>query len=190
MNFKNLSQLTSPYRSRLIIESFKPWIKKGQKLLDIGCGTGISTLMIKESFKVDVTGCDVRNYLAVKVPFYKIPRNGKLPFKQNSFDTAMLNDVLHHTKKHEQLAIIKDSLRISRQVLIFEVEPTILGKVFDVILNKLHYKGLATPLTFRSAEEWRVLFKELGYKYTVNSVNTPFWYPFSHIAIRVKDREN
>lgn len=190
MNFKNLSQLTSPYRSRLIINSFKPWIKKGDKILDIGCGTGISTVMIKDNFKAEVTGCDVRNYLAVDLPFYKIPKNGKFPFKNNTFDNAMLNDVLHHTKKPQQLVIIKDSLRVARQVLIFEVEPTILGKIFDVILNKLHYKGLATPLTFRSSGEWEELFESLGYQHSVKSVKTPMWYPFSHIAIRLKAKDN
>ena len=64
--------MTSPFRSKLVVKYFKPWIKGDEKVLDIGCGTGITTKVIKENFKVSVTGCDVKNYLIFNIPFYKI----------------------------------------------------------------------------------------------------------------------
>lgn len=108
----------------------------------------------------------------------------------NSFDAAMLNDMLHHVDKSYQLHIIKEALRVAKKILIFEVEPTLLGKISDVALNKLHYGALKTPLSFRSKEEWLELFRKMGLEYTVRSVNTPFWYPFLHVAMAVKDRKN
>ncbi len=186
-NFLKIFQITSPYRSKLIVKSFKPWIKKKQKILDIGCGTGITAKVIIEDFKVNVTGCDLENYLAFDIPFYKISKNGKLPFKDKTFDVAMLNDVLHHVDKAYQTYIIKEALRVAKKVLIFEDKPTISAKVFDTILNKLHYSSLDAPLTFRSSKGWSELFNSIGLKYIIkNNIQKPLWYPFSHIAMMVQ----
>lgn len=186
LNFLNISQFTSPFRSKLVVKYFKGWIKSNQKILDIGCGIGITTKAIKENFKVSVTGCDVKNYLMFNIPFYKIAENGKLPFKNKSFDLAMLNDVLHHVDKDYQIHIIKEALRVAREVLIFEAEPTITAKIFDTMLNKLHYSSLDTPLTFRSESDWQELFSSMKFKYIIKAVEKPFWYPFSHIAMMIR----
>ncbi|MFX0206352.1 MAG: 50S ribosomal protein L11 methyltransferase [Candidatus Hodarchaeota archaeon] len=36
-----LANVTSVYRSQLIIETYKNWVKDNQKVLDVGCGTGV-----------------------------------------------------------------------------------------------------------------------------------------------------
>ena len=190
-NFLNISQFTSPFRSKLIVKSFRPWIKKKEKVLDIGCGTGITTKMIVENFKVNAVGCDIENYLVFAIPFYKISKKGKLPFKSKNFDLAMINDVLHHVDKSYQVYIIKEALRVAKKVLIFEAEPTLSAKIFDTLLNKLHYSSLNAPLTFRSNNEWQELFNSIGLKYIIKNVERPFWYPFSHIAMMIqKDKKN
>lgn len=186
LNFLSFSQLTSPFRSKLIVKHFREWIKNNQKILDIGCGTGITTKVVIENFKISVTGCDVVNDLVFDIPFYRISKNDRLPFKNKSFDLAMLNDVLHHVDKSHQTHIIKEALRVAGKVLIFEAEPTLSAKIFDTILNKLHYSSLNTPLTFRSASAWQELFSSMKLKYIIKKVERPFWYPFSHIAMRLK----
>lgn len=168
------------------MKHFKEWVKKDQKILDIGCGSGITTKAIIENFKVTVTGCDVKNYLMFNIPFYEISRNGKLPFKNKSFDLAMLNDVLHHVDKSNQIRIIKEALRVAKTVLIFEVQPTISAKIFDTLLNKIHYSSLDAPLTFRSDRDWQELFRSMKLTSIIKKVKNPFWYPFSHIAIMIK----
>lgn len=188
-NIRNISQFTSPFRSKLITIAYKPWIKKDEKILDIGCGTGITTKVIVENFKVYVTGCDVENYLVFDIPFHKISKKGKLPFKSQSFELAMLNDVLHHVDKFYQADIIKEALRVAKKVLIFEAEPTISAKVFDTLLNKFHYSSLDAPLTFRSSKNWQELFNFMKLKYIIKKVKRPFWYPFSHIAMIIKRKK-
>lgn len=185
----NISQFTSPFRSKLIVKYFKPWIKKKQKVLDIGCGTGITTKVVIENFKVVVTGCDVKNYLIFNMPFYSISKKGRLPFRKQEFDLAMLNDVLHHVDKSYQTHIIKEALRIAKRVLIFEAEPTFSAKVFDTILNKLHYSSLDTPLTFRSGSDWQKLFSSMKLKVIIKKVERPLWYPFEHIAMMIEGRK-
>lgn len=152
-NITNISQFTSPFRTKLITQAYRPWIKKEDRILDIGCGNGTTSNMIKEKFKVNITCCDVKNYLVPDIPFFHISTSGRLPFPSQSFDLAMLNDVLHHVERAVQVRIIKKALRIAKKILIFEAEPTMLGKIFDLILNKLHYGSLETPLTFRKKEE-------------------------------------
>lgn len=187
-NSLNISQFTAPFRSKLIVKHFKGWIKKNQKILDIGCGRGITTKVIIENCKVSVTGCDVKKYLVCDLPFYLIPKSGKLPFKNQSFDAAMLNDVLHHVDRSYQIHIIKEALRVAKKVLIFEAEPTLPAKFFDIILNKFHYSSLDAPLTFRSINEWKELFSSVKLKYIIKKVERPLWYPFSHIAINVEKK--
>lgn len=187
-NLLNLSKITSSYRSRLIIKAFKDYIKKDKKVLDIGCGTGVATQEISDNFNIKVIGCDVKNYLILDIPFYKIPKNGKLPFKNKAFDLAMINDVLHHVDKDSQVKIVKQALRVAKKVLIFEIEPSLSAKIFDIVLNKLHYSSLDAPLTFRTRNQWRESFHLIGVKYIIKKMKSPFWYPFNHIAMIISKK--
>lgn len=181
----NLYQYTSSYRTKLIISVYKEWIKKGERIIDIGCGTGIVAKRIGDFFSAEISGCDVKNYLIHDIPFIKI-KNNRLPVKDNFYDSALLNDVLHHINKDNQIEVVKEAARVAKKLFIFEFEPTLIGKFTDVILNKLHYGDLNAPLALRTKDEWQKLFKNLNFK--VESVKLPrsFWYPFSHIAFMLK----
>jgi len=88
--------------NRLItqIESPRPF-KKGNKVLDVGCGTGEIGRTIKENFDCDVYGLDI-NTIAVK----KARENGiiakvsnvekKWPFKNSSIDTVLCIQMIEH----------------------------------------------------------------------------------------------
>lgn len=180
----NFTKLTGSYRTKLIISAYKNWLKTGDCVLDIGCGTGIVAKYLKDYFKIKITGCDIKNYLIDKIPFIKINEN-KIPVKSNSFDVAFINDVLHHIKKEDQAQIIKEAVRTAKKVFIFEFEPTLIGKAADIVLNKLHYGDLNPPLSLRPSKQWQSLFSELGYKSKMVKLSKPFWYPFSHIAFMI-----
>lgn len=180
----NITKITSSYRCKLIIEAYKNRLKKGSRILDVGSGNGIITKLLMDYFSVKITGSDVKNYLIYDIPFIKIS-GGELPFTNNEFDVVMLNDVLHHIPYHDQERLIRESARVAKKVLIFEAEPTILGKITDVVLNKYHYGDLNIPLSFRSIKNWQKLFKKLSLKSKVTKLKKPFWYPFSHIAFEL-----
>lgn len=180
----NLSKITGNYRTKLIISVYKKWIKPKDSILDIGCGTGIVTKILGDYFSANITGCDIKNYLIFKIPFLKIKDN-KLPVKDTFFDIALLNDVLHHIPKQNQAGIIMEAIRVSKRVIIFEFEPTFVGKLADVILNKFHYGDLSAPLSARPIDEWQDLFRKLSLKTQTTKLKKPFWYPFSHIAFMV-----
>lgn len=182
----NLTQLTSSYRCKLIIRAFNKWLLKNDRVLDVGCGNGIVTKLLMDRLGIRIVGCDVKNYLIYKdIPFIKI-KEDKLPFSSKKFNAVLLLDVLHHLQLNQHESLIKESLRVADKVLIFEAQPTIIGKITDVILNKYHYEDLHTPLTFRNDRQWRVLFKKMSLKYQIIALAKPFWYPFSHIAFMVE----
>lgn len=182
----NITELTGSYRGKLVIKAYNQWLKKGDKVLDIGCGTGIITKVLADHLGVKITVCDVRNYLIYKdIRFVKITRE-KLPFLSESFDAALLNDVLHHLPQEKQEDLISQSIKVAKKVLIFEAKPTIFGKIADIILNKLHYGDLNVPLSFRTMDEWQALFKKLSLKFKTKTFKRPFWYPFSHIAFELQ----
>ncbi len=176
-----LTELTSNFRTTLMITAYTRWVKKGETALDIGCGTGVAGKNLMDRLDLKVTGCDVKNYLVCKIPFLKIQGN-KLPVADKSYDIAFLNDVLHHVNQTTQISILKEALRVAKKVLIFEAEPTFIGKLTDILLNKYHYGDLNTPLTFRSLGNWKKLFKKLSLKSNSIKLKRPLWYPFSHIA--------
>ena len=181
----NLSKFTSSIRFKLLNQAYYNWIKKGDKILDIGCGNGIIAKLLKDNFEISITGCDVKNYLIYDLPFIKVGY-GDLSLIRKKFDIAMLNDVLHHMPKDEQKKLILESLNIAKKLLIFEAEPTLNGKIADLILNKYHYGNMNVPLSFRSIKDWQKLFKKLPLKSKIIRIKKPLWYPFSHIAILLK----
>ncbi|MBU1032286.1 methyltransferase domain-containing protein [Patescibacteria group bacterium] len=180
----NFSKITGSYRTKLIISAYKNWIKPNESILDVGCGTGIVTKILEDYFSTNITGCDIKNYLIYKIPFLKIKDN-KIPVKDARFSIALLNDVLHHVPKQYQADVIKETTRVAKKVLVFEFEPTFIGKLADIILNKFHYGDLKTPLSVRPINEWQNLFRKLSLKSQTIRLNKPFWYPFSHIAFMI-----
>lgn len=180
----NISKFTSKFRTILIIKAYEKWIKPGEDILDVGCGTGVVTKIIKDHFSSNITGCDIKNYLITDVPFIKIERN-KIPIGNGVYDIALLNDVLHHVEKEEQIKLLMETKRVAKRVMIFEFKPTLMAKLADIILNKLHYGSLKAPLSLRTITEWQKLFQELGFKYYTRKVRKPFWYPFSHFAFNI-----
>lgn len=181
----NIVQKSSYYRFKLMTKAYNKWLKKNEKVLDIGCGKGVITRLLTNYYSLQMQACDIKNYLTDKsINFSKI-NNNKLPKFKHRFDTAFLNDVLHHISKDKQINLILDVLKIADKVLIFEMKPTLSAKIFDILLNKLHYGDLNTPLSFRQIDGWKKLFKELNIKSEVTVIDRPFFYPFSHMAFKI-----
>lgn len=184
----NLLSLSSKYRGKLIINTYKKWLKGGERVLDIGCGNGVVSSQLQDNLNIDLTGCDVMHYLVKNINFVRMINQNKLPFKKNSFDVVMFNDVLHHTLLTNQQNLLKEALRVANEVLIFEVKPTMIAIITDYLANKIHNGAMSTPFTFRSAEEWKKIFDKLNVKYEYLEVKRPLLYPAIHIAFRLKTK--
>lgn len=115
-------------------------IKKEDKLLDVGCGTGISS-----NFECDVTGIDPSEEL-IKLAEKKFPGSQfiladseKLPFKDQEFDVVVSLTAIHHFKDIEnglkeikRVGKNKFALTILKKSEKFDEMKTKIKELFDV----------------------------------------------------------
>lgn len=78
-----INKLITNYRGRLIVQAYKHWLSKGEKVVDVGCGNGLIAEFLIRNLKVQIIGCDVKNYLTTNIPFVNLKEN-KLPLPNKS----------------------------------------------------------------------------------------------------------
>lgn len=106
---------------RRLIEQAK--IEKGQRVLDLGCGTATLTMMIKQAYpEVEVIGVDGDpEVLAIGIE--KAAKAGvgitldygmafQLPYPDESFDRVVSSLVVHHLASDDKRRAFKEVLRV------------------------------------------------------------------------------
>jgi ubiquinone/menaquinone biosynthesis C-methylase UbiE len=136
----------------------------GEKILDLGCGSGIFGKKIEEKLKREVIGIDIVDKRVCKIPF-KIYDGKNIPFSNDYFDVVIIAFVLHHTE--DPVSILKEAKRVGKRIIIFEDLPEgIFGKVYCflhwITWNLLF--GRSPKFNFHTSREWEEIFKNLGLK--------------------------
>jgi ubiquinone/menaquinone biosynthesis C-methylase UbiE len=136
----------------------------GERILDLGCGSGIFGKKIKEKLKKEVIGIDIVDKRVCEIPF-KIYDGKKIPFSEDYFDVVVAAFVLHHTE--DPISILKEAKRVGKKIIIFEDLPE---KIFGKVYCFLHWVtwnlffGKSPKFNFYAAKEWKEIFKGLGLK--------------------------
>ncbi len=141
------------------------YLKKGDKVLDLGCGIGFVGFVIAKKLGVEVIGTDVRDVREVDLPF--VITNGQtLPFPDKEFDVVLIAYVLHHTPNTKE--ILAEAKRVcKRKILIYEDTPQTLVHRISCFIHGFSYGslfGLAEKCKFRDRQEWLRIFTSLGFK--------------------------
>ncbi|MFS0726309.1 class I SAM-dependent methyltransferase [Paenibacillus sp. 1P07SE] len=98
-------------------------VDSGQRVLDLGCGTGTLTLLLKQAYpKAEVTGLDIDpNVLqiakkkAVDMGMDIIFNQGtsfELPYPDHSFDRVVTSLMFHHLTLENKLRTLKEIFRV------------------------------------------------------------------------------
>lgn len=88
-------------------------LRKGAKVLDVGCGDGALTGLIAQRFKADVDGIDVTE-LPIELARREFAKRGlrgrftviegyRYPFADGSFEAVICSDVIEHVQRPKQL---------------------------------------------------------------------------------------
>ena len=172
-----------------------PYLERGQTMLDLGAGTGFMARWLREKTGVEPTCADLVEYhnRDRSMPFIKQDDPFRVPVDDGAFDVVLMMFVYHHMEPYEaQLTLLDEAIRVTRHRLII-VEDTPRTKVdrvantfWDWALNWRH--GVPTPFTFRSADEWSLVFKRRDLSLTAVDTYRPLWptlktYPHTLFAL-------
>ncbi len=141
------------------------FVKRGDKILYLGCGSGIVADNFRSFFQSEVWGADVEDMTEVSLPFKKI-ENDKLPFDDSSFDVVLITYVLHHTQ--DPAVTLKEAKRVGKRLIVYEDLAEGIIPKFRCLIHEITYKLFIQKskhrFNFKTEKGWLDLFEKLGLK--------------------------
>jgi SAM-dependent methyltransferase len=173
-NLRNMFAKLEEKEFRARLKQMAPHLNAGDRVLDIGGGTGRFGYFVQQALGTHVVGTDILDY--ADSPIEMRVYNGKrLPFANASFDACLLAFVIHHCRDHD--AIFQETLRVTRnKIIIFEdtydsvwqmlfvrwndFQTNILQGLIKVLKGfaKISITQMPLPFTFRSVQAWHDYF--------------------------------
>ena len=142
----------------------RDFIGKGDRILDLGCGSAIVAKKFERFFQAEVAGIDIVDNRVEKIDF-KLFDGRALPFEDKSFDDVLIAYVLHHCQ--EPLMTLSEAKRVARKrIIVYEDLPDgwwgkIRCKIHGNLFNIFFQKNRA-QCKFLDQKGWEKVFKELG----------------------------
>ncbi|MBI2596025.1 class I SAM-dependent methyltransferase [Candidatus Daviesbacteria bacterium] len=146
-------------RARQIVPRIDKFIKKSDRVLDIGCGTGMISRTLKDKKGCKIALCDVAYNLMCDTYPVIIYDGKKLPFKDGEFSKALVIAVLHHCKN--PMKILDEAARVSKKIIIMEdVFTDWFSRLVTFIGDCLVNFEIHSLFTNHTTEEWLKIFKK------------------------------
>lgn len=141
-------------------------LSKGERIVDVGAGDGIVSMHIGERFHCDITCIDKGQDI-----------NGR-------YKRALFISSIHHMKLEEQLRRLNEALCKCKEVIIFDVEPTLLVIFNEKLQNHMGGDSPA-PSTFRYVSEIKKMCDILGAKIICSYSANGFSYGHRYYGLRI-----
>jgi ubiquinone/menaquinone biosynthesis C-methylase UbiE len=135
------------------------YVRQGESILDVGCGTGHLSKCLEEMYAVKATGLDVRDVRAQPILFRSFDGTS-IPFPERTFDHVLLSYALHHAQ--DPGTLIQECRRVARRsIIVFEDLP---DHLFGRVMLFVHLWAFATFYPFKPAKmaQYRSALKWLG----------------------------
>jgi SAM-dependent methyltransferase len=150
-------------RIAVLAEKLAAMLAPGSRLLDIGCGDGRVSALLREAVSgLKVEGVEVRPRETCAIPCRYFD-GSHLPFPDRCFDCCLLVDVIHHMKN--PLPLLREACRVSRRFLLIKdhLAENALDhwtlRLMDWVGNRPH--GVTLPYAYLSASQWQALYQQL-----------------------------
>lgn len=150
-------------RAKIVINRIKPFLEKSNNIIDIGCGSGyISSILKSQGF--DVMPVDVADFHGPRLVEPIIYNGKKLPFPNKSFDTALLLMVLHHTPDPE--IVFSEAARVAKNIILVETSFTnSVNRFITIVADTLgNLRTKAFWKSYKSDTQWKAFFTKRGFK--------------------------
>jgi SAM-dependent methyltransferase len=108
------------YRRRVeqLVRYVGPYLRAGDRVLDVGCGSGSLGRAIMAAFpSVEVVGIERARRGGETIPVRQY-EGGPLPYADSFFDVVILADVLHHER--DPHALLGECSRVAKRFLILK----------------------------------------------------------------------
>lgn len=150
-------------RIRRLAAAMTERLPANARVLDVGCGSGdLAALIMQLRPDVTIEGIDVLVRPGTAIPVHAYDGH-TIPFGDNSFDAAIVVDVLHHTD--DPAAVLGEIARVAPIVIIKDhlrngiaARPTL--RFMDWVGNAAH--GVRLPYNYLSKREWTRVWRGLG----------------------------
>ena len=123
-----------PNETKLRQQAISKIKNKPQRILDLGCGTGSSTLILKQAYpEAEVTGLDISPYMLLMAKYKAQQANLAIDWQQGlaeatnfsdgEFDLISVAFLFHETPVHISQAILQECLRLLKsegQIIILD----------------------------------------------------------------------
>ena len=150
-------------RIRVLSGQLVRWIPPGSRILDVGCGDGtIASLIAAESGATFIQGIDVLARPTPRIPVQVFDGNN-IPYADDSFDVALLVDVVHHAS--EPMVLLREVARVARTILIKDhfrdgLFASATLRFMDWVGNERH--GVALPYNYWKSAQWQDALEASG----------------------------
>lgn len=141
-------------------------LKKGMKLLDIGCAKGflVKDLLLSDnnidSYGIDISDYALKNCEKEVVGRLHLGNMIRLPFPDNSFEAVTCINTLHNLKRNDCITAIKEMSRICSTDKIY-IQVDSYRKEEE---KELFEDWVLTAYTHYYPDKWQELFREAGFK--------------------------
>lgn len=150
-------------RSERVVTRIWPYIKNSNKIIDIGSGTGDVADLIKKRGK-NITPVDVADFHGPRLIKTVIYDGKTLPFKDKSFDTALLLMVMHHTPNPK--IVFKEAARVAKEIVVIETSyTTAMNRILTITSDAIgNLRTEAFWESYKTDDQWRQFFIDHGFR--------------------------